>query len=467
MKKILLGLSLSLTLLSTPHVTEASNGFNDVHGHWAYNYVQESVDAGLMTGTGEKNFSPDGQMTIGQFAVVITNGALQRETATPKTEHWASAYLESLYNKGIFNDILGNDTEIYSSTSDDSWHEKPITREQAAFLIANVLINQEGPSMRNPDTIAVQAICDALISFSDIDYKTYAYEEFGRGIAVVVANEIMGGSTSNGNTVFNPKATMTRAEAAVIFSNMLSKGYFGDSVNASGTSNKTETPSTGTTTTPTTPNTGSTTTTPSTSKPTTAAGTPAYTNSDMGVTAERPDDVVAGSGQYNVDVYTVPADTNKDGWITYREVMTVLEALYKQYPHRTPWDDSKYYKSNIAGWGNSWGKTEGTGCAAFALMASDMIFGDLPTRKVTATANQDPHEVIRPGDVNHAASMGHWFVIAGTAYVEGYPALEAKMSAFSGNMNKVVMYGDFSSKYEDSRDLISQSRAIYYTRYPA
>lgn len=59
-------------------------------------------------------------------------------------------------------------------------------------------------------------------------------------------------------------------------------------------------------------------------------------------TTGKPDD---GSGQYDTAIYTVTADTNKDGWSTYAEVKAVMDCLQAEYPTGTPWGFDKYYQA--------------------------------------------------------------------------------------------------------------------------
>lgn len=91
------------------------------------------------------------------------------------------------------------------------------------------------------------------------------------------------------------------------------------------------------------------------------------------------DGLPAESGKYDMTRYTVPADSNKDGFITEEEVLSVLTQIEKEYPDGTHWDENTSYKGVTA-------------CAGYALMVSERIFGDLPEHKVTSFAD------IRVGD---------------------------------------------------------------------
>lgn len=310
-----------------------------------------------------------------------------------------------------------------------------------------------------------------ILHFSDV-----ANSSFLPALAVANAcdNGIMSGLSS---TEFGLDNNLTRAEACVVIQRMLEKGLLSPRTEPTTTPN-TSTGSTATTTTPntstgttttTTPSTStSTTTTPSTSttttaRPTTAAGTaPLILRTELAVQFEKPDDAVAGSGQYDVNVYTVPADTNKDGWITYREVAAVWEQVYAKYPYNTPWTDETTYLTQNAIYGYKAG-VYARGCASFAWEVSDLVFGNLPSRQVTCSADANPLEVIQPGNVFHSGT--HWSVVAGTQYVEGYD-MSRKWTMYDGSSNGRVKYHN-GYYYDDSITSIVNGNTTLWTRYPA
>lgn len=103
-KKILCGLlCLGLCL---PAAQAADNSFADVKEEdWFSSYVSVCVEAGLMNGTGEGNFSPNGVLTKAQAAAIaarlgerLSNRAIVRGTPLPGETlpwyHWEFKYLE-------------------------------------------------------------------------------------------------------------------------------------------------------------------------------------------------------------------------------------------------------------------------------------------------------------------------------------------------------------------------------------
>lgn len=459
--------------LSVISATSNTTTFTDTKNHWGESYISTVVDADLMVGTDTGVFAPDKAMTYGEFAVVATNGRFYGDSWAKDTDvHWADPYLNFMIDFGYFETSTG--VSLVPNTS--NWQNLEMPRYAMVSAIARMI---ESPNSTVNTSVVSQ--------YSDI---TSFNKDYLDDFALVVESGIMSGVSS---TQFGVSDSVTRAAVCVVVNNMLEKGlmksltedYVGDVADSPSTgTTTTPAPSTSTGTTTTTPSVGTTTTTPSTStgtttttpsttttvKPTTAPGTaPVIGIGFLGSWAEKPDDVVAGSGQYDVNQYTVPADTNKDGWITYGEVATVWDSIYEQYPHKSSWDDSRTYTSNVY-WTDGVATTKNTsGCAAFATMCSDLIFGNLPSRRVVGDASIDPTEQVRPGDVYYNKNMIHWKIVGGDAYMEGYN-MSGRMISYGGNENNMVMYGVFSEYTEAQSSIISGNTTntfFWFTRYPA
>ncbi len=158
----------------------------------------------------------------------------------------------------------------------------------------------------------------------------------------------------------------------------------------------------------------------------------------------------AVGGRYDTSVYTVPADANKDGWLTEDEVAAVIAQIMEEYPKGTPWGTEKNYYSK------TWGMN-GNACAAFAMMASDRIFGDLPKR-----SQRDAYS-IRIGDVTQNRQP-HWSVIRAIEELPAAPEYGALYS-IDGNVGGEIGYGggDFGTYARD----IKNGGMTVWTRYPA
>lgn len=451
MKKFLTGLlgaAMSAAFLAPQSVSAAA--YPDVSSsHWAINYINAVSDYGYMSGKSTGLFGPEDTMTIGEFAVVILNGFFNGNKTVKSTDtHWADPYLNTLLDNGVL--LTGNKTDVIWFGS--NWQDTALTREDAASMIARLLELKGG---------YLEANSSIINDYADlVKYLGSSFDGTGQlsDISIVIVNGIMTGS----NGSFGVGQSILRSEAAVVFNAMTNKGLL-TSKTSTGTTTTTpsvtvpSTPSTGTTTTPDT-STGTTTTTPSTG--TTTTTTPS-TSSNPNANVPAPSNVVLGSGQYNINTYTVPADTNKDGWLTYTEVEAVLNQLQKEYPAGTAWGSDKYYFASVGPNGSS---VRAYGCAAFATMVSDCIFGDLPYRRVSADSSVDVKQIFRPGDISHSTAINHWQVTMG----EYWQGDGEYYYVADGNSNNVVNWCT-AGNYVAALETLSKydGTILYrYTRYP-
>ena len=174
-------------------------------------------------------------------------------------------------------------------------------------------------------------------------------------------------------------------------------------------------------------------------------------------------------GQYNTSVYTVPADANKDGYITQSEVEAVLAALKEEFPPFTRWNDPaiwgtsstpngyiEYTSQYPNGIHRYQSPTMGSarGCAAWAYLVSDRIFGNLPRREIS-----DVH-MMEVGDIFYAHSP-HWSVFL---YADGeYPVVTSSGST----PDSIIGWASGNDSYDEWQWLVDNSKATIYTRYPA
>lgn len=147
--------------------------------------------------------------------------------------------------------------------------------------------------------------------------------------------------------------------------------------------------------------------------------------------------------------YTLTGDTNGDGEISTAEVNAVFTRFRSQYPQGTNWTNSNSYQTtrrtlNSDGTVSTVGLTA-AGCAGWAYMLTDAIFGDAP--QYTITRSQ-----LRPGDFWYTGS--HWGVIMSVNSNGSYTTTE-------GNYNSSI-YWDVTrtTSYLDNS-------TTYYSRYPS
>lgn len=446
MINLLLATSHALSILPVSTLASKPVYFNDTNNHWGEEFINQAYEAKLMTGKGSGSFDPDGTITLAEFAVIVTNGAYNGEQRTSANDHWGGGYVTVLGYNSLTKDSSGNDVIGNQSATNTALYDEPITREDVVTVIARLLA-KKGMTPANLSTYNSMTDLNRLKngSFQSgtniIDATQGQYQD----IVTVMSAGIMSGKTP---TEFGIGDYITRGEMCVIITNLLNKGVFTARDTSSNSSSNSTTTTPPVTTTPSDTSSNTTTTTPSTTPSTTS----------------KPADVVLGSGQYNVSQYTVPADTNKDGWITYAEVEAVMTRLQKEYPDGMTWTNDNSYKffGTYSTDTNNYGGTA-YGCAAFAMLVSDEIFGNLPIRRVIGDLSLDPREQIRPGDVYYSSAIGHWGVIMGD-----YPDLPGVYASADGNSNGTVSWY-LSGTYEKAQNnIVTKTDILYsYTRYPA
>ena len=169
--------------------------FTDIAGvAWAIEAIEALADKGVIAGTNYGIFEPNGLVTREQFAkmlVLATNkfnsSAINQFTDIPAGD-WSVPYVASAKAAGFVNGI-GEGKFGYGAS---------ITREDMAVMIYNVM-KSFGTKF---DTVNAE--------FADYDQiSDYAKEAVGALTAKGIINGV-------GDNMFAPKATATRAQAALL-----------------------------------------------------------------------------------------------------------------------------------------------------------------------------------------------------------------------------------------------------------
>lgn len=128
------------------------------------------------------------------------------------------------------------------------------------------------------------------------------------------------------------------------------------------------------------------------------------------------------------------------------EIMTALQATYKEGMTWT--DDTPYGSSNPYRWKGGTNEV-GTGCAAFAFLLSDEVFGNLPARIVYDFSFED----VRAGDILRVNNKTHSVIVLQVS--------EAGVILAEANYNSSVHWGRVMPKSE------VEAADFLMTRYPA
>lgn len=394
--RVLVGLFLALFLLSKMGQS-TKPVFTDVSSDkWYYTWVTKAAQQGWVSGVGDGRFDPEGSVTFAQFALMLDRALYPDDIdSQPAGAQWWVAGCEVAAKHGLF--------PITDMAIRDNWPavaNTPIEREQMAQMMYNALVDK---GIKLPSYEEYSAASKKIADIADVDNY----------VAVTTCYTI-GLLNGNDNGNFAPRAPMTRAQACVVLCNIY--GYVTGDVTGG-----------------------------------TTPGQPVDPVDPVQPDVPRPAGAVGG--QYDVSAHDVPADTNKDGWITESEVQAVLDQLKIEYPEGSPWGLNTRYPGRPDGQGMG----AGTACAGFARMVSDSIFGTLPKYAVSI-------DKLRIGDVlvNNAAK--HANVCIQTYYRASSGAMiTSKYLTVNGNSGGTVVW-EQQEKYADWPTSITDG--VIYSRYP-
>lgn len=189
--------SMNITAPSVSMNNQKSQGFNDVpENHWAYPYITELHNYGVISGYTDGAFRPDALITRGEFVKLITDGMNINITGTATIsftdvtpDKWVYPYVQRLASVG----------GIYGYEDGSCGVDKNISREEAAVFIERVL--------KIKNTTFIEAGTESFVDEGDIaDYAKEAVKNLS-------AAEIISGFDDGR---FLPKENLTRAQAATI-----------------------------------------------------------------------------------------------------------------------------------------------------------------------------------------------------------------------------------------------------------
>lgn len=215
--------------IATPSV------FTDIYGHWAESYIKSLSDKGLIDGVGDGKFNPDGAVTRAEFlkmamdaAGVVGHAYREGECLDATNDDWYCYYLQGALDKGLIPKMMIDNTlmvhevtktlaeatedkeaatttvmvyeinpTISRTTNMKFGENAPITREEMAAILANIALSPIGAVTMAPD-------------FTDFNEVMSEYQTSVNACTKAGLIEGMGDGT------FAPKATLTRAQAAVV-----------------------------------------------------------------------------------------------------------------------------------------------------------------------------------------------------------------------------------------------------------
>lgn len=190
----LLTLVMVFSLLSVSAWAEETT-YSDVAGHWAQTAILRWSDYGVLQGS-EGKFSPDGTLTRGQMAVILSR--LLNLPAAPSAG-FTDVAPDAWYADGINRCAAAG---ILQGSEGKAMPEDPITREQAMVMLCRAL------------GIAAEDV-GVLAAFSDVSLASDYARPY---VAALVKAGVVKGDA---NGLLNPLSKITRAEIVTMIDRLV------------------------------------------------------------------------------------------------------------------------------------------------------------------------------------------------------------------------------------------------------
>lgn len=194
------------TTIVEMRVTCSDSFFDDLDNSWAKSYIEDMAKIGLLEGTGERIFSPEKTLSRAEFMTMLSR-VFEVETAEysghikdVKETDWHMPYIEAAYKNNLIP---------YNMLNDGCFEpDKNITREEICALSVSFYEKFEKPAQK--------ASIEHFTDKSSISDWATEYVEKGMGLRFI-----------NGvsDSLFAPKESATRAQAATIIKRIYIKTY--------------------------------------------------------------------------------------------------------------------------------------------------------------------------------------------------------------------------------------------------
>ncbi|MBQ8300943.1 MAG: S-layer homology domain-containing protein [Clostridia bacterium] len=255
--KVVAGMVADAIKTEIPELAQYLKGdavFTDIAGHWGETYIKALADKGLVDGVGDGKFNPDGTVTRAEFLKMAMDAAeipghayRDGECLDATTDDWYCYYLQGALDKGlIFSKSLIEDCEyeyvnkVLAEATEDKEAIRlnlniytgkfnggtPITREEMAFILDNCfsyrmreMTLKEMKESVAPTDLVISSIPEYNVVTNVMDLKDYntINAEYRGSVDDMYIKGLISGM---GDGTFAPKATLTRAQAAVVINKL-------------------------------------------------------------------------------------------------------------------------------------------------------------------------------------------------------------------------------------------------------
>ncbi|GEN33106.1 MULTISPECIES: S-layer homology domain-containing protein [Aneurinibacillus] len=191
------------SLLAGGHSAAAATPFSDIDDHWAEPQILSLARQGIVNGINDDTFAPDRPLTRGQFVVMLAK-VFKSNLTTRGTAQEARKYFSDVDESDYYADELVRLRKAGVIDDRGAFHgERKITRQEMAHYLTNAyryLYKQD---------------LSSIINVKNVPFKDAGEIAPGYRDDVVIADKInLISGRDNGK--FDPRATLTRAEAAYV-----------------------------------------------------------------------------------------------------------------------------------------------------------------------------------------------------------------------------------------------------------
>lgn len=405
-------LTMATLTVSIAAAADTKKSFSDVPAdYWAKTEIQFAVDNGIASGYADGTFKPDAAVTNAQFVTFLARAVYSSEI-DKSAAPWYAGALKALNAHGILDgNYVHGEASSFPVDFDKNLTGGIADKNVARYNTAIMLWN-----VLNEKNIARPKADEWKPVYNAIKDRTSIPSGSVSPAVYVCTMGIM--DTQNGN--FNSNGTVTRAQACVMLYRLVQK--LGGNITAAG--------------------------------PGTNAGT--------GATAGTATQPVTSSGDQHVLTNGKP--------ITEDNVLEILEQIKKDYPEGTLYQrvNGIYYTDALNG-----GGIATDGCAGWAGMCSDLIFGKYSNNKAHVL---EDHSKIRPGDIiafreTTTGKTFHYSIViskygANTQTIDGTTYYGVYTSNANQNENIVRWTGIGQAAVYEKLDNLINWEWVVTTRYP-
>lgn len=195
---IILTAALSLAL-AAPVAASATESFDDVPlKHWAHEAIEAANADGIMTGTAPRQFDPDKELTVAEFATILSRAFYAKEVeASTISGEWYAKYMD-IFSK---HKLVGANTNSYTA-------DRHVERIDMATIMRFVLLDK---GIADPSDAELEQTRRKVVQ-PDLDLFQ---DDFIKGVLVCYHNGLLTGVDSEGT--FDANGTVTRSQTATIY----------------------------------------------------------------------------------------------------------------------------------------------------------------------------------------------------------------------------------------------------------